>query len=127
MRASSVVVLASVGLFGREFGDGELGSAAMTGTLHPSGELTLALGEELWDVQEFTSRQRSRVSDAHVSTDDLAGWFACDLWSRIGEAHEPSTSSVFGEVCSVASDAKLHPAACGNEDLIPLAVEPSNG
>ena len=28
---------------------------------------------------------------------------------------------------SLASDTKLHPAACGNEELAPLAVDASNG
>ncbi|MEX6431053.1 hypothetical protein, partial [Ferrimicrobium acidiphilum] len=51
---------------------------------------------------EFTRRQRSRVSDAHVYTDDLTGWFMRDVGSRIGEAYKPSPGSIFGEVCSVS-------------------------
>ena len=78
---------------------------------------------------------RSRVSDAHVYADDLTGWFMRDVGSRIGEAYKPSPGSVFGDsgrrsrrdILPRTSHTKLHPAACGNEDLAPLAVEPSNG
>ena len=104
-----------------------------------SGEFTLSslfsLGEQLWHVQGATRRQRSRVSDAHVYADDLTGWFMRDVGSRIGEAYKPSPGSVFGDsgrrsrrdILPRTSHTKLHPAACGNEDLAPLAVEPSNG